>query len=70
MDCAYYCQNSYVEREEHVAGDGEDVRFKDRVAQVTKSQGEVVGRRLERDPREETDLDRVSLVSSLNGYVD
>jgi hypothetical protein len=52
MDCAYYCQNSYVECEEHVAGDGEDVRFKDRVAQVTKSQGEVVCRRLERYPRE------------------
>jgi hypothetical protein len=48
----YYCQNSYVECEEHVAGDGEDVRFKDRVAQVTKSQGEVVCRRLERYPRE------------------
>jgi hypothetical protein len=66
----YYCQNSYVECEEHVAGDGEDVRFKDRVAQVTKSQGEVVCRRLERGPREETDLDRVSLVSSLNEGAD
>jgi hypothetical protein len=44
--------NPYVECEEHVAGDGEDVGFKYGVAQVPKSQREVVCRRLERYPRE------------------
>ena len=42
----------YVKCEEHVAGDGEDVGFEYGVAQVPEGQREVVGRRLERYPRE------------------
>lgn len=53
-------EDTYVEGKEHITGNGKDVRFKYRVAQIAQGQREVIRRGLERDPCEQTDLGNVS----------